>query len=220
MKKELLAALKAKFEGVNESILSRIADKLAKTTTKEEDVATAVSGVTIQQIIEGYGDSRATEAQQSAVRNYEEKYGLKDGEKLQEPKPKPKSQEETMPEWAKKLVEENKTLSERLGRMNGERITAERKQKLSAVFKKLPETLRKPYERMSIDKLSDEEFTTLVGEITAEVNEIASSVKSKGAVFGRPAAHQGADNSQELSKEEQEAIASRNTSLKDGEQPF
>lgn len=218
MKKELLAALKAKFEGVNESILSRIADKLAKTTTKEEDVATAVSGVTIQQIIEGYGDSRATEAQQSAVRNYEEKYGLKDGERVQEPKPK--SQEETMPEWAKQLVEENKTLSERLGRMNGERITAERKQKLSAVFKKLPENLRKPYERMSVDKLSDEEFTTLVGEITAEVDEIASSVKSKGAVFGRPAAHQGADNSQELSKEEQEAIAARNTSLKDGEQPF
>lgn len=218
MKKELLAALKAKFEGVNESILSRIADKLAKTTTKEEDVATAVSGVTIQQIIEGYGDSRATEAQQSAVRNYEEKYGLKDGEKLQEPKPKP--QEETMPEWAKQLVAENKTLSERLGRMDGERITAERKQKLSAVFKKLPENLRKPYERMSVDKLSDEEFTTLVGEITAEVEEIASSVKSKGAVFGRPAAHQGADNSQELSKEEQEAIASRNVALKDGEQPF
>lgn len=218
MKKELLAALKAKFEGVNESILSRIADKLAKTTTKEEDVATAVSGVTIQQIIEGYGDSRATEAQQSAVRNYEEKYGLKDGEKLQEPKPKP--QEETMPEWAKQLVKENKTLSERLGRMDGERITAERKQKLSAVFKKLPENLRKPYERMSVDKLSDEEFTNLVGEITAEVEEIASSVKSKGAVFGRPAAHQGGDNSQELSKEEQEAIAARNTSLKDGEQPF
>lgn len=218
MKKELLAALKAKFEGVNESILSRIADKLAKTTTKDEDVATAVSGVTIQQIIEGYGDSRATEAQQSAVRNYEEKYGLKDGEKLQDPKPKP--QEETMPEWAKQLVKENKTLSERLGRMDGERITAERKQKLSAVFKKLPENLRKPYERMSVDKLSDEEFTALVGEITAEVDEIASSVKSKGAVFGRPAAHQGGDNSQELSKEEQEAIAARNTSLKDGEQPF
>lgn len=218
MKKELLAALKAKFEGVNESILSRIADKLAKTTIKEEDVATAVSGVTIQQIIEGYGDSRATEAQQSAVRNYEEKYGLKDGERVQEPKPK--SQEDTMPEWAKQLVEENKTLSERLGRMNGERITAERKQKLSAVFKKLPENLRKPYERMSIDKLSDEEFTTLLGEITAEVDEIASSVKSKGAVFGRPAAHQGTDNSQELSKEEQEAIASRNVALKDGEQPF
>jgi hypothetical protein len=218
MKKELLAALKAKFEGVNESILSRIADKLAKTTTKEEDVATAVSGVTIQQIIEGYGDSRATEAQQSAVRNYEEKYGLKDGERVQEPKLKP--QEETIPEWAKQLVAENKTLSERLGRMDVERIAAERKQKLSAVFKKLPENLRKPYERMSIDKLSDEEFTTLFGEITAEVDEIASSVKSKGAVFGRPAAHQGTDNSQELSKEEQEAIASRNVALKDGEQPF
>lgn len=81
MKKEILEALKAKFEGVSEAILNRIADKLAKTVTKQEDVATAVEGVTFQQVLESYGDSRATEAQQTAVTNYEKKHGLKDGKR-------------------------------------------------------------------------------------------------------------------------------------------
>ena len=61
MKKQILEALKAKFQGVSEAILNRIADKLAKTVTTAEQVATAVEGVTIQQVIESYGDSRATQ---------------------------------------------------------------------------------------------------------------------------------------------------------------
>ena len=67
MRKEILDALKAKFTGVSDAILGRIADKLAKTATTAEQVATAVEGVTFQQVLESYGDSRATEAQQTAV---------------------------------------------------------------------------------------------------------------------------------------------------------
>ena len=78
MRKEILDALKAKFTGVSDAILGRIADKLAKTATTAEQVATAVEGVTFQQVLESYGDSRATEAQQTAVSNYEKKHGLKD----------------------------------------------------------------------------------------------------------------------------------------------
>ena len=66
MRKEILDALKTKFPGVSESILGRIADKLSKTATNAEQVKTAVDGVTIQQVIESYGDSRATEASATA----------------------------------------------------------------------------------------------------------------------------------------------------------
>lgn len=76
MRKAILDALKAKFQGVSESVLNRIADKLCKTVTTAEQVQTAVDGVTIQQVIEGYADSRVTEASQTAVHNYEQKYGL------------------------------------------------------------------------------------------------------------------------------------------------
>lgn len=85
MRKAILDALKAKFQGVSESVLNRIADKLCKTVTTAEQVQTAVDGVTIQQVIEGYADSRATEASQTAVHNYEQKYGLKDGAKVEQP---------------------------------------------------------------------------------------------------------------------------------------
>ena len=85
MKKEILEALAAKFEGVSSAVLDRIANKLAKTITKTEDIATAVEGVTIQQIIDSYTDSRITEASETARKNavndYESKYGLKDGVK-------------------------------------------------------------------------------------------------------------------------------------------
>ena len=60
MKKEILEAPTAKFEGVSSAVLDRIANKLAKTITKTEDIATAVEGVTIQQIIDSYTDSRVT----------------------------------------------------------------------------------------------------------------------------------------------------------------
>ena len=73
MKKKILEALKTKFEGVSETILDRIATKLAKTASTEDQVATAVEGVTLQQVLESYGDSRATEAQQTADRNNEAK---------------------------------------------------------------------------------------------------------------------------------------------------
>ena len=81
-KEQLLEALKAKFEGVDASILNRVAGKLAKTVTSEEQVATAVEGVTFQQVLESYGDSRATEATQTAVSNYEKRHGLKDGKQV------------------------------------------------------------------------------------------------------------------------------------------
>lgn len=63
MRKEILEALKAKFAGVSDTILDRVAKKLAETVTNAEEVATAVEGVTFQQVLESYGDSRATDAQ-------------------------------------------------------------------------------------------------------------------------------------------------------------
>ena len=88
MKNRLLELLKAKFEGVRDAILNRIADKIAKSVTTEEEATTAVAGETFQQVIDSYGDSRATEAQQTAVSNYEKKHGLKDGKAIQQEPPK------------------------------------------------------------------------------------------------------------------------------------
>ena len=237
MRKELFDALKAKFPGVNANVLNRIAEKLAKTVTTDEQVTTAVAGVTQEfiEIIESYGDSRATEAQQTAVHNYETRHGLKDGQKIDanggaagqagsgttvQQQQSAGGAQEQVPAWAQALIDSNKKLNDRLDKMDGERTTATRRQQLSAIIEKLPEKLRKAYERTPVEGLTDEQFNTLVGEITTEVNGIVSEVQAKGAVFGKPTVTGGTGNQGgELSKEQQEAIAHRDGARSDG-QPF
>lgn len=229
----ILNALKAKFQGVSDAVLSRIANKLAKTVTSQEQVATSVEGVTLQQVIDSYADHRATEAQQTAVHNYESKYGLKDGEKVtpvtvQQQGGQPTGGQPTQPtagatetpDWAKQLIEQNNALADRIAKMEGQRTTDSRKQQLSTIIAKLPEQLRKPYERITLDSLSDEQFNTLVTEVTTEVEGIANDINSKGAVFGRPTANSGGNQGNELTKEQQDAIAHRDGSVKGEGQPF
>ena len=201
MKKELLDALKAKFTGVSEKILGRIADRLAKTVTTQEQVATAVEGVTFQQVLDSYGDSRATEATQTAVANYEAKHGLKDGKVVQKPAPETNTGEqdngeEKIPAWAQKLIESNKTLTEQVRTMQGEKLTANRREQLSKIISTLPPSIRKAYERTPVDTLTDEEFETLKGEITSEAAEIAKETTAKGVVFGRPTVQGGTKTQQ------------------------
>lgn len=229
MKKELFDALKAKFPGVSDSILDRIATKLAKTATTAEQVKTAVEGVTIQQVIESYGDSRATEASETARKNavqeYESRYGLKDGVKTtttttggEQPTggsatdPTTGGTDET-PAWARTLIE-------RIERMETAKTTETRTQQLNAVIGKLPEPMRKAYERLPIDKYSAEEFNTLIADITTEVEGIADDTAAQGAVFGKPSASTGAQNKTELTEAQKAAISHREGIPAAGNQPF
>lgn len=228
MKQKLFEALKAKFSGVDADILDRIATMLAKTVTDESGVTTAVEGVTQEFIgvIEGYGDSRATGAQKTAVANYERKHNLKDGVKVtqqQQQQDPPKNTEggDDMPAWAKTLIESNQQLSERLNRLDTERTTTARRQQLATITDKLPEALRKPYERMSVDNLQEDEFTQLLSDVTTEVNGIVSGMNAKGAVFGKPAAHNGGGNQGgELTEEQKKAIGTREGGASADGQPF
>ncbi|HBJ76804.1 MAG TPA: hypothetical protein DDY68_02995, partial [Porphyromonadaceae bacterium] len=79
----LKSLLKAKFEGVSDSILNRISERISKSAQSVEDATTLAEGVSFQQVLESYGDSRATEAQETAIRNYEKRYGLKEGVRVE-----------------------------------------------------------------------------------------------------------------------------------------
>ena len=212
-------------------ILGRIADKLAKTATTPEQVTTAVEGVTPEliEVIESYGDSRATEASTTAVTNYEAKYGLREGKPTTPPAPTgegndnaPKGQaDESVPAWATSLVERVTALQNELNRRDAERTTTGRRQALEAIYGHLPEPLRKGYERIPLDTLSDDDFTKLTADVTAEVGEIGQALAAKGAVFSTPSAHHGGAGAQkELTKEQIEEINRRGGKPADGEQPF
>lgn len=233
MKQQILTELKAKFVGVSDAILDRVATKLAQTVATAEQVQTAVDGVTFQQVLESYGDSRATQATQTAVHNYETKYGLKDGVKVTPPEQQPPvvppvtppvtppaGGAEAVPAWAQALIESNNSLKNELAQMKSDRTTETRKQQISTLIEKLPENLRKAYSRTPVDGLTDEQFTALVGEITTEVGDIQSSIQQKGAVFGKPAAQNGGNQGAELTKEQLAAITQRDGSAQGQGQPF
>lgn len=117
MFKQILEALQRKFPGVEASWLEPMARKLAKDTTKEEEVQAAVDAVTTSQVMETYSDFRVNQAvqtaSQKAVTDYETKHNLKDGKPVnaggtsgnqtQPANEQPKNEEE--PAWAKKLAE-------------------------------------------------------------------------------------------------------------------
>lgn len=227
----IIEALRNRFAGVSDAILGRVADKLAKTVASQEEVATAVEGVTFQQVLESYGDSRATEAQQTAVRNYESKYGLKDGAKVengggapqeqQAPTQQQKEEQGQTPAWAQAIIDSNKTLREELNALKGERLATDRRQKLAAITDKLPESLRKAYDRTPVEGLTDDDFNALLTEVGTEVDGIVRDSSARGAVFGKPTAVNGrAAQGNELSKEQLDTITKREGVAAGDQQPF
>ena len=218
-KREITELLKTKFEGVGESKLVRIAEKIHKTNGATDEEATeAIEGVTLDQLLESYGDSRATEAAQTAIANYEKKHGLKDGKRADTHETQATGQEEDgatdttttkteetksddTPAWAKALIEQNKALTERLNRMEGEKTRATRKEQLNGITGQLPAELRKAYDRIAVDTLTEDEFSALKEEIATEVSGINRQLKASGAVFTAPAKTDG-EAKETLSKKE------------------
>lgn len=193
MKKQILEGLRAKFPGVKDSALDRIATKMAETVTTEEAVATAIEGVTFQQVLESYGDSRATEATQTSVSNYEKKYGLKDGKPAsQDPDPNkgkdPKKPDEDEPAWAKALREQNEKLAAQIQAINGDKLAKDRKAKLDAILGNAPESVKKLVTGGIKPEAfaTEEEYDAHLETIKTTVETLSTELASKGGVFKRP----------------------------------
>ena len=79
MRKKILDALNTKFPGVSDSKLNRIVDNLLKKVKSEDDIAAAVEEITVESLLDSYGDARANLSRDSIIRDYETKHNLKDG---------------------------------------------------------------------------------------------------------------------------------------------
>jgi hypothetical protein len=209
MEKKILDALTEKYSGVKESILRRVATKLAKTVENEDDITTAVEGA-FADVLEAYGDQRATDAQKTAVANYERKHGLKDGKAVDGGKPDEDEPEQIpaddTPEWAKALIEANKSLKERLDAMDGEKRSQSRRSIIDGILEPLTETQRKPYKHMRLEDLSEDDFSALQETIKGEVEELVNEQNARGTVFGRPAQLGKQKNGQQATDAEVDAV--------------
>lgn len=220
MKKQILEALKAKFEGVSDAILNRIADKLAKTVTKEEDVASSVEGVTLQQVLESYGDSRASEAADSAISTYEKKHGLKEGAKVNgggesskgkpnEPEKKETEDDKDTPAWAKTLIAQNEAMQKRMDAIEGEKVTDVRTKRFNEVIANVPDTqkgrLTKDFERLKKTFEDEDDFEAYITDLGTDVEAIIGASEAKGATgYSAP---KGGGNAKQPDKAAPEVLA-------------
>ena len=208
MEKKILDALTEKYTGVKEPILRRVASKLAKTVENEDDITTAVDGA-FTDVLEAYGDQRATDAQKKAVANYERKHNLKDGkavdggEPQDEPEPNPA---DDTPAWAKALIEANKSLKERLDAMDGEKRSQSRRSVIDGILEPLTEVQRKPYKHMRLEDMSEDDFAALQETIKGEVDELVNEQNARSTVFGRPAQTGKQPNNQQATDAEVDAV--------------
>lgn len=199
MQQDILQALKTRFEGVSDKILQRLADKLQKQPNQDglgaQDIA---NQVTMQQLLEYYGDQRATEAQQTAVKNYEKK--------LQQTNQTTEGQSTTnqaepqnlktskatqadpaeVPAWAKSLVEQVKTLNQRFDAVEQEKQERTRRDQMEELIKGLPKTMQQAYRRIQLKDLSDEDFNQLKEDVTQEAAQILQETGARSAVFSAP----------------------------------
>ncbi|MFK2681123.1 hypothetical protein ACIXT9_02365 [Bacteroides fragilis] len=208
IKRFILDSLKTKFTGIDEKVLSRIAATAVKTVKNEEEAKTYVEELTLQQVIDSYSDSRATDAQEKAVKSYEEKFGLKDGKKAdstEEPggeggeggngegagngkKGGEGEGGEKMPDYVKALFGKIDTLTNELTTLKAGKVADTRKSTLDALLKDAPEKVRNNYTR-NFNRMQfkdDADFNEWIEEISPEIEEATESQSASEGVVSRP----------------------------------
>lgn len=220
----ILAALQTKFTGVDAKILGRIAKKYAKTATgtTEADAKTIVDGITFQQVLESHADYRATEAQKTAVANYESKHNLRDGKPIEQPQTSQQEQngqtagqqggqpEEKVPAWAQQMMADNKALREEIQSYKAERTQNSRLERFREAIKGAPDKVKARYEKdfARLTFKDDADFDGYLEEIAPDIAAMAAQDSRKGAAVGAPFGSQGSNTAaSELVKARFEAAA-------------
>lgn len=208
IKRFILDSLKTKFTGIDEKVLSRIAATAVKTVKNEEEAKTYVEELTLQQVIDSYTDSRATDAQEKAIKSYEERFGLKDGKKAgstEEPggegsddgdggdangngKKGGEGKGDGVPDYVKALFGKIDTLTNEVTTLKAGKVADTRKSTLDALLKDAPEKTRNNYTR-NFNRMKfkdDADFNEWIEEITPEIEEVAESQSASEGVVSRP----------------------------------
>ncbi|MBO4718989.1 MAG: hypothetical protein J5658_03845 [Prevotella sp.] len=209
MKKKLIEAIKAKFVGIDDNTAKRLAERaIAKSEaiTNDDEVAAAVEAIAWSDVLKSVSDFSADEA----VKRYEEKYNLEKGERKKSPekddnsnkpaepqvKPAPQQGGESgdktaefmdaikgaLAEQQKEFARQMKELSDGLASLRNGRIAENRKAQLNGLLKDLKDYQKRPYGRIQVEKMSDDEFDNFLAEVKEEVNDIVAENRASGAV--------------------------------------
>jgi hypothetical protein len=202
MKEKILVFLKSKLTGVSESFLSGVADTFSKTIKEEKDIETVIPDGIIEALkysatqLQIEGDRRATEAQKTALKNFQEKHGLdENGERIKGKPGRPaKSKDadpddsddgEKIPEWAKKILAKNAELEQKIEAQTQEKTSAMLAEKVSK-HEKLKDIPQSYLKGRNLVPKSEAEIDQLVTSIETDYNSFKQEMAEKGVVISVP----------------------------------
>lgn len=187
---KILKELKTKYAnlGLSETILKAKAKQIEKAVKTEEEIADAVAGVEDDlAIFQSFADQNRTLAKEIADLKKEKGADPKPeptDPKPEDPKPTPTGND--VPEWAKALIESNKTLTENLSKIQQKEAQQTTVQQLQAKFTelKIPQSFQK---LIPMDKVftTPEEMEAFVTEQKANYDVIAQEF-GNAALAGVP----------------------------------
>ena len=190
MKEKIKSALKDKYKsmGFGDKAIDSVAEYLSGRIKEESEIETAISGVeSLLKAFQGETDRVRTEkaAAERRLSEIEAKIkGLGGNDTKQEPD-KDDDDKDT-PAWAKAMLKAVKEQSERLDKLEAGKLSESRKQQMDKIIGQLPEAFRKPYQRIALDGMNEDEFKAFKEEVTNEVNSLVAEAKKDGAVFKIP----------------------------------
>lgn len=241
MKKKLIDAIKAKFVGIDENTAKRLAERaIAKSEngiSSDDEVTVAVEAITLADVLKSVNDFSADDA----IKKYEEKYGLEKGEKKDKDTDKDKDKDKDkstdsdkdkdkdkdknpdqseafkalLTEFKNSMANEFNAIKGELTALKSGKISETRRAKLDAALKDLKDFQKKPYGRIDLSKMSDDEFDTFMTEVKEEVGDmIADNRASESHVSplfggGNRQNNNGNSKVKEASKEEIDALVGK-----------
>jgi hypothetical protein len=200
-KVQIIARLKALFPGINLSNarLDAIADKLKITEESEIDAK-------LNELNEVFPFADVAR-QDDRIRNLDNNPKPTDPPKPANPPATPPAvpDDATMPPWAKALLEQNKTLVDKVNAIETGKTVDTRKSQLEAVLKDAPEafkkTVMKAFDRMKFDK--EEDFTSYLDEVKTDSAEyVQQEANTSLGQNRRPIVPTGGGSGKTASKEE------------------
>lgn len=185
MYEKILQKLKEQ-RGETSNLSDRSLEDMAKFQSKFITEDSQLEDIDFSEVIESL-DGNINHYTASAVKSAVSKVQKKD-----EPKPlspaEGKKEGNEAPEWAKKLMEQNESLAEKIARIENDKTVSQRKERLQKELKDVPSYFAKPYINQ-VDKLSfgdDDEFDSYVNEIKSLGKEFVQSAKEQGLNLSAP----------------------------------
>lgn len=189
MKEKILALLLAKFTGVRKDGLARLATALSLQAGDEAEAGELIEKLTAEKVNEFVTDYRkdvdkeVSDANKTYEGNLKKKYDLVEKANPDpNPNPNPNPTPDETPAWAKALIDQNKSLTDRLAAIETGKTTETRLQQLEGRIKNVPDTMKnkllKDFRRMNFE--SEEAFAEYLGEVETDITAFNQELANKG----------------------------------------